>query len=123
MTTETSRFGRDRAGSMGSSRPLDARSRAGVVAQIAAQRLVDVRAELGSLTYRALAADAVSLEARILAVADVVEAMASHRPYRAALGLDAALDEIMRGRGRLYDPDVVDACRDLFRYGGFDFED
>ena len=47
MTTETSRFGRDRAGAMGSSRPLDARSRAGVVAQIAAQRLVDVRAELG----------------------------------------------------------------------------
>jgi PAS domain S-box-containing protein len=62
-------------------------------------------------------------EARILAVADVVEAMASHRPYRAALGLDAALDEIMRGRGRLYDPDVVDACRDLFRGGSFDFED
>ena len=58
----------------------------------------------------------------MLAVADVVEAMASHRPYRAALGLDAALDEIMRGRGRLYDPDVVDACRDLFR-GGFDFEE
>jgi PAS domain S-box-containing protein len=77
----------------------------------------------GSGYPRALAADAVSLEARILAVADVVEAMASHRPYRAALGLDAALDEIMRGRGRLYDPDVVDACRDLFRYGGFDFED
>ena len=64
MTTETSRFGRDRAGSMGSSRPLDARSRAGVLAQVAAQRLVDVRAELGSLTYRALAADAAAVSAR-----------------------------------------------------------
>jgi PAS domain S-box-containing protein len=62
------------------------------------------------------------LEARILAVSDVVEAMASHRPYRAALGLDPALDEIVRGRGRLYDPDVVDACCKLFRDGGFAFE-
>ena len=77
----------------------------------------------GSGYPRALARDDILLEARILAVADVVEAMASHRPYRAALGLDAALDEIMRGRGRLYDPDVVDSCRDLFRNGGFDFED
>ena len=64
MTTETSRFGRDRAGSVGSSHPLDARSRAGIVAQIAAQRLLDVRAELGSLTYRALAADAAAVSAR-----------------------------------------------------------
>jgi PAS domain S-box-containing protein len=77
----------------------------------------------GSGYPRALADGDIPLEARILAVADVVEAMASHRPYRAALGLNAALDEIMRGRGRLYDPDVVDACRDLFRGGGFDFED
>ena len=50
------------------------------------------------------------LEAKILCVADVVEAMASHRPYRPALGIDAALDEISKNKGKLYDPDVVDAC-------------
>jgi putative nucleotidyltransferase with HDIG domain len=49
-------------------------------------------------------------EARILAVADVVEAMASHRPYRAALALEEALQEIQTHRGTLYDPDAVDAC-------------
>jgi len=50
------------------------------------------------------------LEARILGVADVVEAMSSHRPYRPALGLDSALAEISKNRGILYDPRVVDAC-------------
>lgn len=55
--------------------------------------------------------DRILLEARILAAADVVEAMASHRPYRPALGLEAALEELQRNRGRLYDGDVVDACR------------
>jgi putative nucleotidyltransferase with HDIG domain len=50
------------------------------------------------------------IEARILGVADVVEAMSSHRPYRPALGLDSALGEIAKGRGTLYDPQVVDAC-------------
>jgi hypothetical protein len=54
------------------------------------------------------------LEARILGVADVVEAMCSHRPYRPALGLDQALAEIRRGRGKLYDPEVVDACVKLY---------
>ncbi len=54
------------------------------------------------------------IEARILTVADVVEAMASHRPYRPALGIDKALDEIAQNRGKLYDPDVVDACLRLF---------
>jgi response regulator RpfG family c-di-GMP phosphodiesterase len=58
-------------------------------------------------------------ESQILAVADVVEAMASRRPYRAALGLDAALQEVDRNRGRLYDPDVVDACLRLFTERGF----
>ena len=77
----------------------------------------------GSGYPRGLSDGEIPLEARILAVADVVEAMASHRPYRAALGLEAALDEILRGRGRLYDPDVVDACRSLFREGGFAFDD
>jgi GAF domain-containing protein len=57
-------------------------------------------------------------EARILAVADVVEAMASHRPYRPGLGLDRALAEIEQGSGRIYDPDVVRACLRLFREKG-----
>jgi len=61
------------------------------------------------------------LEARILAVADVVEAMSSHRPYRASLGLDAALDEIKKNKGRLYDPEVVDACLAVFQ-SGFTFD-
>jgi putative two-component system response regulator len=61
--------------------------------------------------------DAILLESRILAVADVVEAMASHRPYRPALGIDKALDEIRQGRGRLYDANVVDICLGLFNEG------
>lgn len=56
-------------------------------------------------------------EARIIAVADVVEAMASHRPYRAALGLDEALQEIRRGRGTIYDPAVVDVLLQLHAEG------
>lgn len=59
------------------------------------------------------------LEARILAVADVIEAMASHRPYRAALGLEPALDEIERGAGRLYDPDVASIALRMCRADGF----
>ena len=62
------------------------------------------------------------LEAKILAVADVVEAMASHRPYRPALGLDKALEEISRNKGKLYDPDVVDTCLELFNRGKFEFK-
>ncbi len=61
-------------------------------------------------------------ESRLLAVADVVEAMSSHRPYRPALGLPAALEEILQHRDVLYDPVVVDACFELFRANGFDFE-
>jgi putative nucleotidyltransferase with HDIG domain len=60
-------------------------------------------------------------EARILAVADVVEAMASHRPYRPALGIDAALEEITKNRGVLYDEDAVDACLSFVNRKGFDF--
>lgn len=63
------------------------------------------------------------LEARILAVSDVVEAMSSHRPYRPALGIDKALDEISRGGGTLYDPDVVHACLMAFAKSGFMFEE
>lgn len=59
------------------------------------------------------------IEARILAVADVVEAMSSHRPYRAALGIDKALAEIERGRATAYDADAVDAALKLFRKKGF----
>ncbi len=58
--------------------------------------------------------DEILFAARILMVADVVEAMASHRPYRAALGLELALKEIQRGRGELYDEAVVDACLKVF---------
>lgn len=61
-------------------------------------------------------------EARILAVADVVEAIASHRPYRPALGIEAALEEIDRQRGILYDPEAAEACLRLFRVKGFAFE-
>jgi PAS domain S-box-containing protein/putative nucleotidyltransferase with HDIG domain len=61
------------------------------------------------------------LEARILGVADVVEAMASHRPYRRALGIDQALEEISRKRGILYDPEVVDICLKLFHEKDFAF--
>lgn len=59
------------------------------------------------------------IEARILAVADVVEAMSSHRPYRASLGLDVALDEIEQNRGILYDEYAVDSCLKLFRAKGY----
>jgi putative nucleotidyltransferase with HDIG domain len=66
-----------------------------------------------------LKGDAILLEARILGVADVVEAWTSHRPYRAALGLDAALTEIQRGSGMLYDPAVIEACVRIFGSGRF----
>ncbi|MBM3118359.1 MAG: HD-GYP domain-containing protein [Chloroflexi bacterium] len=62
------------------------------------------------------------LEARILAVADVIEAMASHRPYRPALGTDAALEEISHNAGILYDSEVVEACMSLFYEKGFKLE-
>ncbi len=62
------------------------------------------------------------LEARILGVADVVEAMSSFRPYRPALGIDKALEEISKNKGILYDPEVVDACLKLFKEKEFKFE-
>ncbi len=64
----------------------------------------------------------ISLEGKILGVADVVEAMASHRPYRPALGVDRALEEISRNKGVLYDPEVVNACLRLFTKKGFKFD-
>jgi HD-GYP domain-containing protein (c-di-GMP phosphodiesterase class II) len=73
----------------------------------------------GSGYPRNLKGDDILIEARILAVADVVESMASHRPYRPALGLNTALEEIENNKGTLYDADAVDACLRLFREKGF----
>ncbi|MCL6471769.1 MAG: response regulator [Firmicutes bacterium] len=67
-----------------------------------------------------LSGDDILLEARILAVADVIDAMISHRPYRPACSLEAALQEISNNRGKLYDAQVVDACLKLF--GGREHE-
>jgi PAS domain S-box-containing protein len=75
----------------------------------------------GSGYPKGLKGDQVLLESRILAVADVVEAMASFRPYRPALGIDAALGEIEKNRGILYDAAVADACRRLFREKAYAF--
>src|SRR5664280_458858 len=76
----------------------------------------------GSGYPRNLKGEEICMEARILAVADVVEAMASHRPYRPALGIDAALTEIEKNKGIFYDNDVADACLRLFREKGFQLE-
>ena len=69
----------------------------------------------GSGYPRNLKGDEILIESQILAVADVVEAMASHRPYRPALGIEAALEEIEKNKGILYDNVVADACLKLFR--------
>ncbi len=69
-----------------------------------------------------LVAHEIAIEARILAVADVVEAVSTHRPYRPAVGMPAAIAEIESNSGILYDPPVVDACLHLFRDDGFVFE-
>ena len=73
----------------------------------------------GSGYPQGLKGEAILLEARIMAVADTVEAMSSHRPYRAGLGIDRALAEVERGRGTAYDPAVADACLKLFREKGY----
>lgn len=62
------------------------------------------------------------MEARIIAVADVVEAMSFHRPYRAPLGMDAALKEITDNKSVLYDETAVDACLKLFKQKRFQWE-
>jgi len=76
----------------------------------------------GSGYPQGLSDENILLEARILAVADVVEAMASHRPYRPALGIDVALEEISKNKAVLYDPEVVDACLKVFTEKSFTFE-
>jgi HD-GYP domain-containing protein (c-di-GMP phosphodiesterase class II) len=77
----------------------------------------------GSGYPRQLKGGDILMEARILAVSDVVESMASHRPYRPALGLNAALAEIENNKGTLYDADAVDACLSLFKEKGYTFSE
>ena len=74
---------------------------------------------IGAFLFQSLYA---LIEARILTVADVVEAMASHRPYRPGLGIDAALAEIEKNKGIFYDKAVAEACLRLFREKGFKLE-
>ncbi len=69
----------------------------------------------GSGYPNGLKGEEISMEGRILAVADVVEAITSHRPYRKGLGIEAALKEIERGSGKQYDTNVVNACIKLFK--------
>lgn len=76
----------------------------------------------GSGYPRGLIGEQILPEARILAVADVVEAMMTHRPYRPAIGRTAALHEIESGRGIIYEPAAVDACLQLFREDNFEFQ-
>jgi PAS domain S-box-containing protein/putative nucleotidyltransferase with HDIG domain len=73
----------------------------------------------GSGYPQGLKGDQILLEARIICVADVVEAISSHRPYRAALGIDIALEEIEKNKGLFYDVQVADACLKLFREKGY----
>jgi putative nucleotidyltransferase with HDIG domain len=77
----------------------------------------------GSGYPKGLKGDEICMEARIIAVADVVEAMTSFRPYRPALGIDAAVDEIRKGRDTLYDPQVVDCCIRALEKAHFQFWD
>jgi HD-GYP domain-containing protein (c-di-GMP phosphodiesterase class II) len=65
--------------------------------------------------------DEILLEAQILCVADTVEAMSTHRPYRPALSIRAALTEVSENKGNHYNPAAVDACMALFNEDGFEF--
>ena len=76
----------------------------------------------GSGYPQGLCADDILLEARILAVADVVEAMTSHRPYRPALGVGNALEEIVSKKGVLYDPRVAAAFEKALKKGTLELE-
>jgi len=75
----------------------------------------------GSGYPRGLKGEDIMLESKIITVADVVEAMSSYRPYRPALGLKAAVEEIQKNKGKLYEPDVVDACVSIVSRKGFMF--
>jgi putative two-component system response regulator len=76
----------------------------------------------GSGYPNALKGDSILLEARILAVADVFETMSSHRPYRPSLGIDRAIDELLRNKGRIYDATVAETCLNLIIEKRFSFE-
>jgi len=73
----------------------------------------------GSGYPQGLKGDQILLEARIISVADVVEAIFSHRPYRPSLGIDIALEEIEKNKGLFYDAQIADACLRLFREKGY----
>ncbi|HEY1209569.1 MAG TPA: PAS domain S-box protein, partial [Terracidiphilus sp.] len=77
----------------------------------------------GSGYPQGLKADEILLESKILAVADEVEAMSSHRPYRPSMGIDESIDNILAGRGMYFDLEVADACAQLFREDGYKFPD
>ncbi len=77
----------------------------------------------GSGYPRGLTGDQMRIESKILCVADVIEAMASYRPYRPALGISKALEEIARNKGVLYDSTAVEACLRLFKEKGYKFID
>jgi PAS domain S-box-containing protein/putative nucleotidyltransferase with HDIG domain len=91
----------------------------GPVAQIVLQHHERVD---GSGYPKGVGGDEIYREAKLLAIADTVESMASHRPYRPARGIDMALEEIERNRGSLYDPDIVAACIRLIRQKGFSLD-
>jgi putative nucleotidyltransferase with HDIG domain len=92
-------------------------SAASVPAEIVAVALQHHERLDGSGYPHGLSGDQITLPARIIAVADVIEAMTNHRPYRPAMGLDAAMDEIQAGRGTRFDADVVDACVAVYAEG------
>jgi len=69
----------------------------------------------GSGYPRGLKGNEIAMEARIIGVADVIDAMASYRPYRPALGVQAAIEEIVKNKGVMYDPEVVDACLNVYK--------
>lgn len=82
--------------------------------------LAQVRERMDGSGYpQGLKKDEILLEVRIVAVADVVESMSSHRPYRPALGTEKALEEIKAGRGTVFDETVVDACLLVFEEDGY----
>jgi HD-GYP domain-containing protein (c-di-GMP phosphodiesterase class II) len=76
----------------------------------------------GSGYPQGLSGEEILIEARVIAVADVVEAMASHRPYRPSKGIKKALAEIAKNKGIHYDPDIVDACIKIFKQKKFTME-
>jgi len=76
----------------------------------------------GSGYPNGLLGNEILIEARIIGVADVVEAMASHRPYRPALGIDKALEEISNNKGKYYDAEAANACLRVFKNKKFEFK-